>query len=227
MRFILCLLLLVLIMPGAFAFGKSAKTSDFNVQIQQADSKYTFDDNEDKALNGKVVKVKKGTVLPITLQTPIDTSVAQINDTVEATLDEDLEYDGAKIAEKGSVLYGTITNARSATSGMRGGKVTIKFNKLITTNNQIISIASKKVEFIVKQEAGWVTAVKLVLTVVATGAYIVMSGGTAVIAIAACVMAGSNAGLDIFNTKGTDAVIPASTPMEVSLDASLNAMATY
>lgn len=227
MRFVLCLLLLFLIMPGAFAFGKSAKASDVNLQVQQADSKYTFEDNNDKALNGKVVKLKKGTVIPITLQTPIDTSAAQIDDTVEATLDEDLEYDGAKIAEKGSVLYGTITKARSAKSGMRGGKVTIKFNKMITTNNQIISIASKKIEFIVRQEAGWVTAVKLILTVAVIGAYIVMSGGTAVAAIAACVMSGSFGAFEILNTKGTDAVIPVSTPIEVSLDSSLNAMATY
>ena len=152
MRFILCLLLLVLIMPGAFAFGKSAKTTDFCTQVQQTDSKYTFEDNGDKTLSGKVVKLKKGTVLPITLQTPIDTSVIQENDEVTATLNEDLKIDGAVVAKQNSVFYGRVVKAKSASNCMRGGKVKINFDKLVTTDEKTYVIETKPIDFVVSSE---------------------------------------------------------------------------
>ena len=227
MRFILCLLLLVLIMPGAFAFGKSAKTTDFCTQVQQTDSKYTFEDNGDKTLSGKVVTLKKGTVLPITLQTPIDTSVIQENDEVTATLNEDLKIDGAVVAKQNSVFYGRVVKAKSASNCMRGGKVKINFDKLVTTDEKTYVIETKPIDFVVSSEDKMMTIGQTAMQVVLMALYGIATFGVGAVIVAICFMATPNGLFPVFSKKGNDAVIPVSTPMEVSLDSSLNAIATY
>ena len=178
-------------------------------------------------MSGKVVKIEKGTELPITLQTPIDTSVTQENDEVAATLNEDLKIDGAVVAKQNSVLYGKVIKAKSASRCMRGGKVKIKFNNLVTTDNQIYSISTKAVEFVVSAEDKMMTIGQTAMQVVLMALYGIATFGVGAVIVAACFFATPNGLLPVLTKKGTDAVIPASTPIEVSLDSSLNATATY
>ena len=67
----------------------------------------------------------------------------------------------------------------------------------------------------------------MVLTIAAVAAYIFFTGGAGAVVIAALVATGAGTSALSGIPKGTDAVIPASTPMEVSLDSSLNVVATY
>lgn len=225
MRIFLMILVMCIIVPSACAFGKQQDTPEKSVQAQSAEKVYTFE--EEDVMSGKVIKLKEGTTLPVILQTPLDTSVAKKHDDVVAILDEDLVYEGAKIAEKGSILYGKVTQARSASKYMRGGKVTVDFDKMVTTENKTYRISAQELEFKVQEEGFWIKSGRMVLTVAAVAAYIFFTGGAGAVVIAALVATGAGTSALAGIPKGTDAVIPASTPMEVSLDSSLNVVATY
>ena len=226
MRIFLMILVMCIIVPNAYAFGKSQNIAETSSQKHQIEKIYTFEE-EDDTMSGKVVKLEKGTTLPIVLQTPIDTSTSQKNDEVVATLDEDLVYEGAKIAEKGSILYGKVTQARSASKYMRGGKVIVDFDKMVTTENKTYNISVQELEFKVQEEGFWIKSGRMVVTIAAVAAYIFFTGGAGAVVIAALVATGAGTSALAGIPKGTDAVIPASTPMEISLDSSLNAVATY
>ena len=194
-----------------------------NLQADELGAKYTFEDS----LNGKVVKIEKGTTLPITLQTPIDTSIVQENDEVVATLNEDLKIDGATVAKQNSVLYGKVIKAKSASKCMRGGKVKIKFDKLITTENKTYILATKAIDFVVSSEDKIMTIGQTAMQVVLMALYGVATCGVGAVIIGMFFFATPTGLFPAFSKKGTDAVIPASTTMEVSLNNSLNAVATY
>ena len=222
MRLVLFILAVFLTFQSCYALDNSTSNTE-KLQINEIGSKYTFEDS----MSGKVVKIKKGTELPVTLQTPIDTSVTQENDEVAATLNEDLKIDGAVVAKQNSVLYGKVIKAKSASNCMRGGKVKIKFDKLVTTDNQIYTISTKAVDFVVSSDDKMMTIGQTTMQIVLMALYGIATCGFGAVIVAACFFATPNGLLPVFTKKGSDAVIPASTPMEVSLDASLNAMATY
>ena len=222
MRLFLFVLVFIFGVQSCFAIDNS-KGNSANLQTEEIGSKYTFDDS----LSGKVVKIKKGTALPIILQTPIDTSVTQENDEVAATLNEDLEIDGAIVAKQNSILYGKVIKAKSASKCMRGGKVKIKFDKLVTTDNQIYKISTQAIDFVVATEDRLKIIAQSVAEIVIVAAYAVLTGGVGAVVIALCMMTTPTGFLPVLTTHGDDAVIPVSTPMEVSLNAPLNAMATY
>ena len=222
MRFFLFVLFIFLAVQSCYALDNSVSNTE-NIQINEIGSKYTFDET----MSGKVVKIKKGTSLPVILQTPLDTSKTQENDEIAATLNEDLKIDGAIIARQNSVLYGKVIKAKSASSCMRGGKVKIKFDKLVTTENQIYTISTKAISFVVATEDKLKIIAQTVAEIVIVAAYAVFTGGAAAVVLALCMMTTPNGFLPVLTHHGDDAVIPADTPMEVSLDSSLNAIATY
>ena len=222
MRLFLFILTFFLTFHSCYAFDKSQINPE-NIQTDEISSRYTFEET----MNGKVVKIKKGTTIPITLQTQIDTSVTQENDEVAATLNEDLKIDGAVVAKQNSVLYGKVIKAKSASNCMRGGKVKIKFDKLVTTDDKTYTVATKAIDFVVSAEDKIMTISQTVMQVVLIAAYAVLTGGIGAVVVAACFLVTPNGLLPVLTKKGTDAIIPASTPMEVSLDASLDATATY
>ena len=194
-----------------------------NLQADELGTKYTFEDS----MSGKVVKIEKGTTLPITLQTPIDTSVTQENDEVAATLNEDLKIDGAIVAKQNSVLYGKVIKAKSASKCMRGGKVKITFDKLVTTDNKTYKIATKAIYFVVSSEDKIMTIGQTVMQVALMALYGIATCGVGAVIIGMFFFATPSGLFPVLTKKGTDAVIPASTEMEVSLNNSLNAVATY
>lgn len=222
MRLFLFVLVVFLAIQSCYALDNSTNNSE-KLQIDEIGPKYTFEDT----MSGKVVKIKKGTKLPITLQTPIDTSVIQENDEVAATLNEDLKIDGAVVAKQNSMLYGKVVKAKSASNCMRGGKVKINFDKLVTTDDKTYTIETKAIDFVVSTEDKIMTIGQTAMQVVLMALYGFATCGVGAVIVAICFMATPNGFLPVFTKKGTDAVIPASTPIEVSLDSSLNAMATY
>ena len=179
MRLILLFLAVLLIMPEVFAQNENkGNTNTVKIDsVQEADSKYTFDDN---AMSGKVVKLKKGTELSVSLTTPIDTSTAQENDVVEAILNDELEIDGVIVAEQGSIVKGKIVKARNGSSGIKNGKVSIIFDKIITTENRVIEISTQKIDFLVSESERWISLAKSFGLVILTAALTVCTGGAAI-----------------------------------------------
>ena len=222
MRLFLLVFVFIFAVQNCFASDNSTANTE-KLQTEEIGTRYTFDDS----LSGKVVKIKKGTALPIILQTPIDTSVTQENDKVAATLNEDLEIDGAVVAKQNSVLYGKVIKAKSASGCMRGGKVKIQFDKLVTTENQMYTISTKAISFVVATEDKLKIIAESVAEVVIIAAYTVLTGGAAAVIFALCMMSNPKGFLPVLTRHGDDAVIPVSTPIEVSLNAPLNAVATY
>ena len=224
MRFVLFLFVILFAVQSCYAFEHFRKEpANLQGNIEQ-NSRYTFEDN---ALSGKVVKIKKGTAFPITLQTPIDTSVIQEDDEVAATLYEDLKIDGAVVAKQNSVLYGKVIKAKKAANCMRGGKVKIQFDKLVTTENQMYTISTKAISFVVATEDKLKIIAESLAEIVIVAAYAVLTGGAGAVVLAFCMMSSPRGFLPVLTRHGDDAVIPAATPMEVSLISSLDAMATY
>ena len=222
MRLFLFILAILFAVQSCYAFDNSKNNSE-NLQIDEIGSKYTFEDS----LSGKIVKIEKGTVLPITLQTPIDTSTTQEDDEVAATLKEDLKIDGAIVAKQNSVLYGKVIKAKKASNCMRGGRVKIKFDKLVTTENQMYTISTKAISFVVATEDKLKIIAESVMEIVIVAAYAFITGGVGAVVVALCMMTTPTGFLPVLTRHGDDAVIPISTNMEASLNYPLNAMATY
>ena len=228
MRLFLSVLAIFLAIQSCFALdNQKSINGKVQIDLESADeigSKYTFDDN---VMSGKVVKIKKGTTLPILLQTSLDTSAAQENDEVVAALNEDLKIDGAVVAKQNSILYGKVVKAKHASNFMRGGKVKIKFDKLITTDNKIYTISTKTVDFVVSAEDKLKVITETVMEIVIIAAYAVLTGGAGAVVVALFMMVTPTGLLPIFTKHGNDAIIPAATPMAVSLSSPVNAVATY
>ena len=222
MRLIALFLIITLIMPNAMAFEKDKNLlHKYSVKTKNTDTEYNFDEN---AIIGKVVKIKKGTVLPIKLITQLDTSSASKNDMVEAVLDEDLKIDGLLFAQKGSKVYGKITKAKNASFAYRNGKIKIKFDKIVTTDNYEYKILTKNIEFIVSPENKWSNIAQSIIEIVVIVAGAIMTGGSIVLIIAYSLASG----LQILQSSyGEDAVIPSDTKADIKLCKSLKGMATY
>ena len=226
MRLILFILALILIMPCVFA--KNAENNADFVKInsgeEQTDSKYTFDDN---TLSGKVVKLEKGTELPISLVNPVDTSTIQENDIIDAYLNDKLEIDGTTVAEQGSIVKGKVVKARNGSSGIRNCKVSIIFDKIITTENRIIDISTKKIDFAVSESSRWISLAKSFGLVILTAALTVCSGGAGAEAFVLGVFyLGTNV-CNTFKQGGTDVIIPALTTVDIAVDSSVNVIGNY
>jgi hypothetical protein len=225
MRFVLFVLAILLIMPNVYAQDKNNNIDYAKINSAQVtDSKYTFEDN---AMSGKVVKLKKGTELPISLKTPIDTSTAQENDVVEAFLNDKLEIDGTVVAEQGSIVKGKVIKSRNGSSGIKNGKVSIVFDKIITTENRVFNITTKKIDFVVSETGKWISVTRTFLLVLLAGALTVCTGGLGaeILVMGVCAL-----GMEFHNVArkgGTDTMIPALTPVEVAVDSSVNVIGNY
>jgi competence protein ComGC len=227
MRLVLFVLALLLIMPSVFAQDKNngkINSVKINSAQEQTDSKYTFDDN---TMSGKVVKLEKGTELPISLVNPIDTSTAQENDVVEAFMNDKLEIDGVIVAEQGSIVKGKIIKARNGAESVRNGKVSVIFDKIITTDNKTIDITTKKIDFVVNESSRWITVARDFGLVLLTAALAVCScGAGAGIVLIELVMWGGEL-CDAIKQGGSDVMIPALTPVEIAIKDSVNVIGNY
>jgi hypothetical protein len=72
-------------------------------------------------------RVPIGTVVSARLRTPIDSSVNQVNDQVDAVLSEAVTQDGVELIPAGSVLHGTITSVEAASREAPLGQVSFSF----------------------------------------------------------------------------------------------------
>jgi len=72
-------------------------------------------------------KVPIGTVVPARLRTPIDSSVNQVSDQVDAVLSDAVTQDGVELIPAGSVLYGSILSVEAASREAPLGHVSFAF----------------------------------------------------------------------------------------------------
>lgn len=240
----------------------SYKKSDNNFQIENFSQKakrvlsgeekeYSFEqpkepeyikpkeiEQEDQSvLKGYVGNTGKGTELKVSLQNSISTATANVNDVISAVLMEDwITNDNYIIAPQGSLLYGKLTKAKHAKSGMRNGYVQLSFNQIVTPEGKVYDLETKQIDFNVTNDGKLKRTVAKAMTASVIGAAIglafaLAAGGDASSMLSgAAIGAGLGAGTSAISSaaeKGIDAEIPAFTNIEVILTKDINIVIQY
>lgn len=96
--------------------------------------------NTSKTLQGQVVYVPAGVTAAAVLSAPINSELLSVGSPVSVTLPNAITYNGKTIAQKGSVLSGTVVKCKKAGIGNRNGQVQVIFNNLRTPQGYNIAI---------------------------------------------------------------------------------------
>ena len=182
-----------------------------------------------KIYSGYIAQVASGTTFSVYLQNAINTANASQGDEVVAVLQDNITYNGVVVIPQGSLVYGTLTKARSAGYGSISGKIVINFNKIVTLDNQVYYISTENIEFAVANEGKAQESVKNAASTAAIGAVLGLLFGllsdNGHAGRSAAIGAGIGAGSSLVKSvaeKGVDAEIPSFTELEVTLTWPLN-----
>ena len=93
-------------------------------------------------LQGSVVMVPAGSVLPATLVTPISSSNAYVGQGVSLVLSNDFYYNNQLVAPVGSSVIGTVIEASKAKHGSMNGRLCIRFTQINTPYGTQIPISA-------------------------------------------------------------------------------------
>ena len=85
--------------------------------------------------------------VPVVLQSAINSSSLDQNDRISAVLQEDLYINNQLKAEKGSIVYGTATEAKKASRAYKNGSISLVFDKIMTLDGTELAVTSKKIEY--------------------------------------------------------------------------------
>lgn len=202
-----------------------------------AEKQYSFEDSQENyftpapppepkqqtVLKGYVAQLSAGTTIQAYLQNAINTAIASKGEQIVAVISSNVTYNGVVIFPQGSLIYGKLTTARSATYGSRNGRVVIDFNQIITPENKVYNISTEAIDFTVSNDGKFKASVGNAVQNAALGAlaglvFALLSDRNVgqAMAIGAGVGAGSSA---IYSTaeKGVDAEIPSFTELEITL----------
>jgi type IV secretory pathway VirB10-like protein len=195
---------------------------------------------------GQVQYVPAGVTFPVTLSTSISTDVARPGDTVQAMLNQPINL-GNGVIPQGSVVIGTVTEARSGGFLGRAGMLSVKFNRLRTPNGMEVPMSAHVVGDLGRYAAiangsdtfageTWKTKAGQAGIRTAVGAGTGAALGTAIGAIAgrhgtrgsaigrgawsgAAIGGGLGLTQSLLLRKGKNVVISSGTPMDLQLDA--------
>lgn len=192
---------------------------------------------------GRVIYAPAGLTIPINLQTAISTQVAKPGDLIQATINQAVMLGDSQIPA-GSTVIGTVTDASAGKYLGRASSLTIKFNRLRTTDGIETPITAHLVGGIGKYVDGgsdmddtlrgetWKTKVGQGAIRGAIGAGTGAALGTAVGAIAGgrggvgrgawsgtAIGGGVGVAQSLIMRKGKEVTIPSGTSMQLQLDA--------
>ena len=207
--------------PIQYSFSEESEV----ISRQQARNSY---DNQ-RLYSGYVAQVSAGTKFNVYLQNAINTATASEGDTVTAVVQDGLMYKNDVIIPQGSLVYGTLTKARNATYASINGRVVIKFNKVVTPENQVYDITAETIDFTVSNEGKVGKSVKSAATTAVVGAALGLLFGllsdNGHAGRSAAIGAGIGAGSSLVYSaaeKGVDAEIPSFTELELTLTSPLS-----
>ncbi len=187
-------------------------------------------------MKGFIGKVGKGDNLDVYLQSAINTASAAAGDKITGILNTDWKTkDNLVIAQRGSVLYGELTEAQSARRGLRNGKVELQFYQIVTPDGKTYDITTKPINFNVTDEG---RAEQLISNTAASaligagvGFLAGLIGGDITSAWqGAAIGAGFGGGTALITStveRGVDAEIPSSTQIEVTLTKNIDVVLSY
>ncbi|HXF06275.1 MAG TPA: hypothetical protein VNM72_12800 [Blastocatellia bacterium] len=76
------------------------------------------------------VVVPAGTVLRLSLQTPVSTKISEVGDPIRATLYDDLIIDGQLVLREGTLFLGRVTHVKPARRGQRQSELSLVFDRV-------------------------------------------------------------------------------------------------
>ncbi len=76
------------------------------------------------------VTVPEGTIIRLSLQTPVSTKISEVGDPVRATLYDDLVVEGKVVLERGAEFLGRVTHVRPARRGQRQSELALVFDRV-------------------------------------------------------------------------------------------------
>ena len=181
-----------------------------------------------QAYSGYVTQIVSGTKINAYLQNAINTATAAKGDEVIAVISDTITYNGEAVIPQGSVVYGTLSKARSATYGSRNGRVVISFNKIVTPENQVYDISAENIDFTVTNEGKFTSSATSVVAGAAVGALVgvlfaLLSDSS--VGKGAAIGAGVGGGTSLVRStaeRGVDAEIPSFTELEITITKPFN-----
>lgn len=187
-------------------------------------------------LQGHVVTAPMGTYLTASMSSPLSSEYARVGDRLMATLGSDLAAGGSVIVPAGSQLEGQVVMAERAGRAGKNGAIDVRFTSAILPNGQRVPLSAK----IQTQDGsgvirGGTTKGRIGKAALRTG---IGAGLGAALGTAMGPLSGGEVGRGaIYGTavgggigaasaawqKGTEAVLPAGQPIQVTLDQPLSA----
>lgn len=141
----------MLVLVSLIAANISAAAPNYNytqtVQTPYAQSQY-YDNKsytapqyaQNNTLKGRVVTVPSGYKVPAVTTTPISSANAYPGQLVSVALASDFYYNGALVAPVGSSVVGNVIEVTHAKHGSLNGKLSIRFNQIVTPSGFQIPI---------------------------------------------------------------------------------------
>lgn len=93
-------------------------------------------------IKGQVVYIPTGTTTEAVVSTPISSETLTLGSNVSLVLNHDFSYNGKTIAQKGSVVEGTVVVAKKAGRANMNGKIMVRFNTITTPQGYRIPISA-------------------------------------------------------------------------------------
>lgn len=200
------------------------QTSRTNYQPPSNQVQAAYQQASQTVLQGYIGQLAAGTEIPAYLQSSLNTETTQKGNKVVLVLSRDLMYNNTVVAPQGSLVYGTVTQARSATYAQRNGKIQIDFNTLQLPSGQTYNISTEKIDFQVEGNEGKANIAGKVIAGAAATALLTLAfaalGGSTHIGRATAIGAGVGAvtvGVAQAAQKGVNAEIPAYTEINLIL----------
>lgn len=121
-----------------YNYQQQGQTPSYNSNYYTQDN-YQINNN---TLKGRVVTVPAGQTFRAVVTSPVSSETAVTGQSVTMALGSDFYYNGNCIAPAGSSIYGTVIDVSKAKHGSINGKITLRFNQIITPNGQNIPISA-------------------------------------------------------------------------------------
>lgn len=164
-----------------------------------------------------IYRLEAGTRISVRMDVEINSAVSSLNDTFTVKTENDLKKDGSVLVPAGTVIEGRVVETSSAGAAGKGGRIVVRFEKLLLQDGVSRSIDASTVRQIrgeSTQKASWLA----VIAGTATGALIgalTRSGSGA--AIGAGIGAGAGTGIALAR-KGKEARIRSGERFEIVLN---------
>jgi len=139
------LLISLLSLNSAFAksnFTYSQAEIQYPVQQTNTGNQHLMTYNSNEPLRGSVITVPAGCAFPATLTTELSSEYATTGQAVNMILTQDFYYDKKLVAPAGSAVSGTVVEVKSAKHGSLNGKLSVRFNQIITPTGTQIPISA-------------------------------------------------------------------------------------